>query len=319
MKFTESFFQSLKNAKNIAIFTHKNSDHDTICSAVALKEILNQNGINVTIFVDKIPSVGILKFVQNEAFEISSEKIFDVGICVDCADIRMLNDENLKVFLRCVNTFEIDHHQDNSKFANFCYVKNSSSCCEVIYTLFKKYFKLDEYLATLLYTGMYMDCGSFNYTSANFKTLKCASELLKFCPSVNKNFFICFGIAGQENFEITKRAYNSVRFFEGGKIAVSVLRKSDFEEVGCKREEGKFIVTYLQNIKGVQIAISISEDKANEWRISLRTSSDEIDVSNVAHRFNGGGHKKASGLTLKGELDKALNALICECKKEMKK
>lgn len=319
MQFAENLLNLCKTSNSVAIFTHKNSDHDTICSAVSLNEILKQNGVNAVIFVEKTPSSGILRFVPNENFLTSSDACFDVGICVDCSDLRMLNDENLKVFGRCKTTFNIDHHQDNTKFANNNFVKKGwSSCCEVLYQLFKQNFKLNEYIASLLYAGMYMDCGSFNYSSTSPKTLKCASELLKYCPNINENFFICFGVAGQEVFEITKRAFNSVKFYCDGKIAVSVLRKKDYHEANCKREDGKFVVTYLQNISGVEIGISFSEDNKNEWRISLRTSTSYVDVSSIAHRFNGGGHKKASGLTLKGDYEKALNALICECKKELK-
>ena len=75
--------------------------------------------------------------------------------------------------------------------------------------------------------------------------------------------------------------------------------------------------SYLQNIEGVKIAISISEKVKNEYNISLRTACDDVNVSSVASRFGGGGHVRASGLTLKGDYDKALNALIMECKNQL--
>ena len=62
----------------------------------------------------------------------------------------------------------------------------------------------------------------------------------------------------------------------------------------------------------------LSEDEKNEWRISLRSPCEDVDVSSVAHKFNVGGHKQAAGLTLKGELEKALKALLYEAKKELK-
>jgi len=321
MRFLTEFQKAIKKAKTIAIFTHKNSDHDTICSGLALQNIIKQMGKDSVIFVDKKPNQGIMKFVpENVEFETTSDKIFDVGISVDCAQLKMLSEESIKIFSACTKTFNIDHHQDNGKFAQSNWVKKGwTSCCEVIYWLFYKKIKMNTQLAEWLYTGIYMDCGSFTYSSVNTKTHHCVAELMKYCPEVNKNFFICFGITGQENFEITQRAFKSVQFFYNKQIAVSILRKQDFEASKCNRENGKFIVSYLQNIASVKIAISISEDKTNEWRISLRTHYDNVDVSKIAHHFNGGGHFQASGLTLKGELDKALNALICECKKELRK
>ena len=320
MTFLQRLLSSVNSAKSIAIFTHKNSDHDCICSGLALQQIIKQLGKDSVVFVEKEPSAGIMKVVGKRDFEVSSTKIFDVGICVDCAEVTMLCEENMKVFLNCKTKFNIDHHQDNKKYADYNYVCGGmSSCCEVLYWLFRSKMKLDYDLAKLLYSGIYMDCGAFTFSSVDCKTHKCAAELMKYCPDVNKNFYLCFGVAGEENFNITKRAFDSVRFYENGQIAVSILRKKDFEEFASKRSDGKFMSSYLQNVRGVKIAINISEDGVNEWRVSLRTACDNVNVSNIAHRFNGGGHKQASGLTLKGELEKALNALVLESKKELNK
>lgn len=321
MRFLEAFSKEIKKAKTIAIFTHKNSDHDTICSGLALQEMLKQMGKESVVFVEKIPNKGILKFVpDNIQFETASEKTFDVGISVDCAQLKRMNEENIKIFTRCLKTFNIDHHQDNERFAQYNWVKKGwSSCCEVLYWLFRKKIKMNSQLAEWLYAGIYMDCGAFTYSSANAKTHRCIADIMRYCPDINKKFFICFGVADQENFEITQRAFQSVKFYDNRRIAVSVLRKKDFEESKSNRDDDRFIVYYLQNIAGVKLAICISEDKTNEWRISLRTHFDDVNVSKIAHRFNGGGHTHASGLTLKGDLEKALHALICESKKELRK
>ena len=320
MNFLQNFIKNIKKANKIAIFTHKDSDHDTICSAVALKEIIKQMGKKSVIFVDKKPSESILKFVPKEKFLTTTDEKFDVAICVDCSSIKRLSDDNLKIFSSAKETFNIDHHQDNTFFANFNHVqKGWSSCCEVLYSLFKDVIKLNKYLASTLYTGLFMDCGAFTYSSTTDTTHKCASELLKFSPKIKEQFFACFGVLGQEEFLITQRAFQSVKFFLSNQVAVSVLTTKDFQECGVPREKGKFIVSYLQNVAGVKISINISEDGKNEWRISLRTTNDKVDLSNIAHRFHGGGHKRASGCTLKGDIKKVINALISECKKELEK
>ena len=320
MTFLQNLLNCLDRAKSVAIFTHKDSDHDCICSGLALKRILKQLNKNSVIFVEKQPSDSILKVAGKFDFETVSEKKFDVGICVDCSEITRLCEDNMKVFLNCEKKFVIDHHQDNTCFGDYNHVvRGMSSCCEVLYWLFKPIMKLDYELSKLLYSGMYMDCGAFTFSSVNEKTFKCAAALKKYCADVNDNFYVCFGIAGEEKFEITKRAFNSVRFYDKGQIAVSILRKNDFLETKTKRSDGKFMSSYLQNINGVKVGINISEDGVNEWRVSLRTACDGVNVSNIAHRFNGGGHVRASGLTLKGELEKALNALVLETKKELKK
>ena len=98
MNFLQNFIKNIKKANKIAIFTHKDSDHDTICSAVALKEIIKQMGKKSVIFVDKKPSESILKFVPKEKFLTTTDEKFDVAICVDCSSIKRLSDANLKIF-----------------------------------------------------------------------------------------------------------------------------------------------------------------------------------------------------------------------------
>ena len=321
-RFRKKLLESIKNAKNIALFSHSNSDHDSICSTVSLYLILQKMGKSAHIFVEKQPSNSILKFVPKGVnLEVDSKENFDLAIVCDTSNYKKLPINCREIFDKIPLSFAIDHHIDNSKYCVYNLVLNMSSACEVLFWLFYGYVDFDQQLATLLYTGIFMDSGSFGYDSANSKTFRAISVLKKYAPNVNYNFFNCFGVFGYENFEITKTAMNSVKFYCDGKIAVSILRKEDYKKANCSREDGKFIVSYLQNVKGVLIAISISEDevKPNFYNVSLRTACDKINVSNIAHRFNGGGHIKASGLTLQGELDKALNALICECKRELKK
>ncbi len=317
MQFSTRLKKAIKEAGSIAIFTHRDNDHDTICSAVTLKLFLRKMGKTSTIFVDKLPSKAIVAIIGEQEFATSGDQVFDLGIVVDCAEKKRLPEKSIDIFQKCKQTFNIDHHVSNLRYADYNFVRPMSSACEVIFWLFRSEKLLDATTARLLYAGIYMDSGALKYSSANSKTHRCAAELMKHCPTVNDDFFVCFGVAGRENFEITKRAINSIRFFKMGQIAVSILKKEDFLAAKCPREEGKFIVTYMQSIAGVKISINISEDTENLWRISLRTPREGIDVSRIAQRFHGGGHVRAAGLTLKGELEKALRALVAECNKEL--
>lgn len=321
-RFRKKLLLSIKNAKNIALFSHNNSDHDSICSSVALYLILKKMGKTAHIFVEKTPNDSILKFVpKGVKLETETKGKFDLALVTDTANYKLLPENCRPIFDGISQSFCMDHHADNTKYCKHNLVLSYSSACEVLFWLFYGYIEFDEQIATLLYTGMFMDCGSFVYDSASSKTFRAASILKKYAPNANSNFFNCFGVMGYLNFEITKIAFNSVKFYEDGKIAVSYLRNEDYKKANCTREDGKFIVSYLQNVKGVKIAISVSENeqKPKFYNISLRTACDDVNVSKIAHRFNGGGHVRASGLTLQGDVNKAINALILECKKELNK
>ena len=318
--FKTQLLNAINNAKNIAIFSHENSDHDSICSSCALQLILKKLGKKSSVIVEEMPNDAIMHFVPDFNILTQTDEDFDLGIVCDTGELKRMGGNCVAIFNKIPLTFCIDHHHTNKGYATYNFIKESSSTCEIIYDLFRNQVKFDEQIAKLLYSGIYMDCGAFTYSNATFKTYKCASELLKLCPTANQEFFVAFSVAHSENFEITKLAMNSVRYFLKGQLAISVLRNEDFEKAKCSASDAKYIVSYMQGLKCVKISANFREGKnPNEWYISIRTSYENIDVSKIAQRFNGGGHKKASGLTLKGELNKAMNALVCECKKELNK
>jgi len=76
-------------------------------------------------------------------------------------------------------------------------------------------------------------------------------------------------------------------------------------------------VNYLIGIAEVQVAIFLRElPPGDEFRLSLR-SRGAIDVAEVASRFGGGGHRNASGCTLKGPLDSAIRRVIEELERKV--
>lgn len=319
--FINELIKAINNSNKIAIFSHENSDHDSLCSSCALHLILQKLGKHSDIFVEEKPSNAILHFVNSFELktEINESDKYDLAIVCDTGEAKRIGEKCLSLFNTIPLTFCIDHHHTNKGYAKYNYIKECSSTCEILYNLFHNKVDFDAQIAKLLYTGIYMDCGAFTYSNANYKTYKCASELLKLAPNSNDEFFVAFGIAHTENFEITKLAMDSVKFYLKNQLAISVLTNEDFKKANCPKTDAKFIVSYMQGIKGVKISANFRQGKnVNDWFISLRTSYDDIDVSKIAQKFNGGGHKRASGLTLKGDINKVINALVYECKKVLK-
>ena len=90
----------------------------------------------------------------------------------------------------------------------------------------------------------------------------------------------------------------------------------DFYEVSPKDLEG--IVSQLRLTRGVKVAIFLYELQTHEFKISLR-SGDKVDVSKVAGYFGGGGHKKASGLTMKGTAHDVINNIAKQIELQLQK
>ncbi len=312
--FAKKLLRECSHANSVAISGHRNPDYDSLCSSLALQEILAQKGIKADVFIDKALDVTFSDAVRSNEFVIENDKKYDVIISVDCPDLKMLPNAVIEKKSDAI-TFNIDHHKDNPNYMNFNYVLGGeSSACEVIFRLFQKYFKLNTRLATLFYIGIFADTGGFKYSNTHATTFEILAKIASTGIKMDEIVQDCFSKITREGFEITKRAYNSIQFYENGQIVVSALRFKDFEETKAPYGDSKGVVSMLQNIAGVKVAISISEKEKGEYHISLRTACDGLDVSQIAKKFNGGGHTRASGLKMVGEYEKVLGAIINQTK-----
>src|SRR5262249_14127439 len=86
----------------------------------------------------------------------------------------------------------------------------------------------------------------------------------------------------------------------GGRIVAPSLLRSDFAEVGAAEPYSEGIIDYLRAVEGAELAVLIREQLnqgAHAHKGSLRSSIDELDVSAIARRFGGGGHRQAAGFS----------------------
>ena len=103
----------------------------------------------------------------------------------------------------------------------------------------------------------------------------------------------------------------------GGKCIVSYIRKKVMDFYGVKPKDLDGIVSQLRNTRGVEVAIFMYELDQNVFKVSLR-SGNEVDVSKIAGYFGGGGHEKASGVTMTGTPQDILNNLAERIDEQLK-
>ena len=316
--FAKKLLSLCKKSTNIAIMGHKSPDFDSIGSCIAMKRILQKFDIPSDIFVEKPLNDNFNYLVKDTEFLVEKQKDYDLCIVVDCSDIS----SSLIPLNTATSIVKIDHHISGKDclFGDLNFVDyNASSTCEVIYYLFHNLVEFDVEIASAIFMGIYTDTGGFKFSNTSTRTFSALAKLSRFDFERDKLIYNCLSIIKYDEFLLTQVAFASIKFFQNNQIAVSAIRYDDFVNNNCNPDSHKFMPSYLPNIEGVKISISITEKKKNEYNISLRTAMDDVDVSNIAVRFNGGGHIRASGLTLRGDYNKALNALLLECKKELNK
>src|SRR5213075_3545463 len=100
--------------------------------------------------------------------------------------------------------------------------------------------------------------------------------------------------------KLLARALERAQVFEGGALVISYLLRGDFAEVGAAEPYSEGIIDYLRAVEGAELAALIREPPRSDGparRISLRASTDELDVSAIARKSGGGGHRQAAGFS----------------------
>lgn len=297
-------FEQIKNlilrSNNIAIISHKGPDGDTIGANLALKHTLKNMGKNVTSFAhDPIPlSISFLKDANKFRTDLNPQE-FDLIIAVDCGASYMMKFEFTHSQL--VN---IDHHPSNDFFGLINIVDPQMAATVSIIYFLLEYLNtpITPDIATCLLNGLYSDTGSFRHSNTDSLTLKIASNLVARGAdyrTIVKNQFHSNRI---EQLKLWGRVLSRTRLNEKS-AAVSAVTEKDFDELNTNAEDLSGVIDYLNTISESKFCVLLAEDGNGNIKGSFRTQNEEIDLTQIAGLFGGGGHKKAAGFTIPGKLE----------------
>jgi phosphoesterase RecJ-like protein len=224
-----------------------------------------------------------------------------VLVALDCAnEQRMAPDTTL--LDQAPLTIDIDHHHDNSRFGDLnLVVGDASSTSEVLRDLFAELdVELTPEIAEALYVALVTDTGRFQYTNTTPKALRLAAELVEAGADVHRIFQGIYESVEFAKLKLLARALERAQIYEGGRLVVSYLLRNDFTELNVAEAFSEGIIDYLRAVEGAEMAAMIREPPRRDGparRISLRASNDELDVSAIARKSGGGGHRQAAGFS----------------------
>ena len=310
----------LEQADKIAIGGHVKPDGDCVWSCMGMYLYIKENfpDKHVDVYLEDIPeSFKFLKDIDVLRHEIDETEKYDLFICQDCGDKERLG-FSAPLFDSAAHTFCIDHHISNQEFAEKNYViADASSTSELVYNLFNKE-KISLNIAEALYLGIVHDTGVFQYSCASPSTFRAAADLLEKgvdAPTLIQKTFYEKTYAQNQ---ILGRALLESILFMDGKCIASYIKKRVMEFYGITPKDLEGIVSQMRNTEGVEVAVFMYEIEPNVYKVSLRATND-VDVSRVAQKFGGGGHKKAAGLTMSGSPHDVLNNISKEIELQLEK
>src|SRR5690349_5924303 len=294
---------ALRQHERFLVVTHENPDGDALGSLLAATLALRQLGKDAVMYLPgPTPLPREYAFMPLE--ELVRERPQDAGervlLAVDCAKEDRIGDEALLPLASLV--VNVDHHHDNTRFGDLdLIVADASSTGEVLRDVFAELgVELTPELAEPLYIALVTDTGRFQYANTTPKALRLAAELVEAGADIHAVFQEVYESVEFAKLKLLARALDRAEVLEGGRIVVSHLLRSDFTDAGASEPYSEGIIDYLRAVEGADLAVLIREqlsETAQTYKGSLRSSIDELDVSVIARRFGGGGHRQAAGFS----------------------
>lgn len=297
------------------VLIHENPDGDTLGCGLAMYSLGRRHGKEVRVMgKSAMPeSYCFLPFSehyeQTQALTAADVAQDALVICVDTSTAaRSVDGVTSLVDKR--NSVNIDHHGDNKLYAGLnVVVPKASATAEIIMDIFElSGMPLNRDEAVCLYTALVTDNGNFRFKATTPHSHLCAAKLLEtgIDPSelddmINRN--MTEGIM-----RLWGDAFCRIEIFADGKAAMFWLDFRDFIRAGADFTATDGLVNLLMRIRGVKIAMLITEFE-DGIKLSVRTRS-PYSAREITSVWGGGGHIQAAGAKI--------NANITEAKKTVK-
>lgn len=306
--------EALNQAKRIACMCHTNPDGDALGSQLGLAAIVEKHFPEKEILrlcKDSAPETFHFLYGADKIREFFTPEEGDLLFFLDGAEPKLMGyhkthpelfeSETMKE--KGVTTVKIDHHPTGTPFGHMEFVDcKAASSCEIVVDLADALgMAIDAKAATCLLTGIYTDTGSMMHSNTSDRVYRAAARLIR---------------AGADQHTIVEKVYRTSKVStlklwgkvmekisltpEGG--AIAALTAGDFRATGAEISELTGAIDYVNSIPGMKFSLILTE-REGKVKGSLRTLREDVDVSAMAQKFAGGGHRKAAGFSVAGKLE----------------
>ena len=308
----------IRDRDRFLLTAHEGPDGDALGSLLGMHHLLTQLGKDSLMFLaaKEFPLPIEYRFLPLE--EVFHEPPADMPdrtvVFLDCGNLdRMPVD-----FLAEGNNLRlnIDHHHDNTLFGDVNLVDVEASCtAEIVYELaILLGAAITPQIASALYVGLVTDTGKFMYENTNARTHRIAAELIEAGVAVDETYRRLYEHVPIEKLRLLSRALEGIQHHCDGALVLSYVTASDYQASGAGSEMTEGIIDHLRSVEGARVAALVRDlgDRGRSARkVSLRSSGGDVDVSAIARRHGGGGHKRAAGFSTDLGLDE-LVPFLCD-------
>jgi phosphoesterase RecJ-like protein len=294
--------------------SHARPDGDAVGSVLALAEILEQLGRKVDIVLaDPVPAT--YRTLPNLSRIHHTRSANDVdadrnipAILLECDGIARTG----LLGLEGRTLINIDHHASGRPFASVNWIdEHACAVGAMVYRIaLAAKAKITPSMATCLYAAILSDTGAFTYPSTTAETFALAHDLAAHGADPSQIARDIYFSNPATKIRLLGIALSNLQM--EGDLAWTWVTSEDMDHIGAIPEDCEGVVNYLISIAGVESAVFLREvSDESQFRLSIR-SKGKLDVAQIAEQFGGGGHRNASGCTIDGPLEVAIDRILTQ-------
>lgn len=294
--------EEIARANRVLLVSHIGLDGDHLGCMIALHSALEKMGKQVVAYLpESVPdNFQFMKGMERLSPNLPVDR-FDLLIALECPEMHRFP-KGFDYKSSAERVLNIDHHPDNQMYGDVVWVEpQMGSLGEMVFDLLEVMeVPFDDTIAVALYTAIFSDTGSFQYSRVTPRTHQRIARLLEF--DVNTDL-VGRSLYRQLRFEAMKLlgiVLQSTTRSEDGRLIWAEIPWTEMQRYQVQPEDTLYFVDQLDTVKGAEVVMLFRELEDGRVKVSIR--SRHYPVNQVAASFGGGGHAKAAGCVVEGAL-----------------
>jgi len=308
----ERLAQELRAGRSVALSTHINSDGDGCGSETALARLLGQMGIRSKI-VNPTPWPDMYKFLLGDDVRDASDtgakglKDADVLVVLDISDVKRLGVLAEAVRKLTIPKLVIDHHLPSDEPPSKMMVADTAACAtgELIYD----FATVTPDIARALYVALLTDTGGFRFSNTTARCLSIAGQLIASGVEPEEMYGRLYASMPVGRLHLLRDALATLEVDPEYGISWISVAAGAAEQYGLRSEDLEGIAEHPRSIGGTRLAVFFRDLGHDKVKVSFRSTGD-VDVNKFAKQFAGGGHARAAGALIEGNLETVRRRVI---------
>jgi phosphoesterase RecJ-like protein len=207
----------------------------------------------------------------------------------------------------------VDHHATSDGVGQVEVVDATAAATGLILYDFLAFagWPITRRMAESLFVAVATDTGWFQFNNTDSRTYRCAADLIDLGAEPSAIYDKLYQNLSPSRFKLMQTMLSRLELHLDERYAVQHILQEDFRQTGTAYEDTENLINECHRIGSVVVSALLVELKDGRVRCSLRSRGD-VDVSEIAAKFGGGGHKKAAGTFLPGPIDHAKRLIFTE-------